>query len=127
MSGGAILLSLCAWLLSAYSIRLPLLLHLLPFATSFWLSGYLIARLLYSRCTNLKYVMFVAFCPLICYLSCDIGDMHFNVINSYPAFYVMPISCAYLVICIVSIMLYFLDIPLSNKYLYMFLGKKSLI
>lgn len=98
--GGAISLSLCAWLLSAYSIRLPLLLHLLPSATCFWLGGYLIARLLYSRCANLKYVIFVIVCPLMCYLSCDIGDMHFNIINSYPAFFVMPISCAYFVICI---------------------------
>ena len=49
---------------------------------------------------NLKYVIFVAVCPLICYLSCDIGDMHFNIINSYPAFFVLPISCAYFVICI---------------------------
>lgn len=122
---------------------------------------------------------------MICYLRCDIGDMHFNIINSYPAFFIMPISCAYFVICIcyclrdyirgfitrlfeyiarngivviathiyfivliegslnafnvelendvvfflkiafVSIMLYFFSVPLCNKYLYIFLGRKK--
>lgn len=88
-----VLLSLLAWWLSFTSTELPLLWHLLPSATAFILSGYLIKTTPPMQAFILL-LMLMAVAILVA-INSNPGDMHFNQITCYPLFYMLPTMCIY--------------------------------
>ena len=88
-----LLLSSVSIVLSIYEFSYPLLFHIVPSATFFLMTGYFVNKLM-KRGNNI-------FLSIICLLIgsvgffIDLGDMHFNIINCYPLFFICPISMGY--------------------------------
>lgn len=98
--GGALFLSIIAYLLSVFNIHLPYLLHVVPSATIFYICGYYIARFLDLKGKGLKLLVLIISCVICVMGPIDLGDMHLNQIESYPMFFIKPILTAYVVIFI---------------------------
>ncbi|MFK2114965.1 acyltransferase family protein [Bacteroides fragilis] len=100
------LLSIVAYLMSEYDIKLPLMLHILPSTIIYMCIGQYVKTSLSSfRMNPFTYLAMVTLTfaiGLIGLFFINLGDFHLNKINSYPLFYLCPISLGIFLVLILN-------------------------
>lgn len=109
----AVIFSGISFFLSIYEIELPLLIHLVPSAITYMLTGYCLKQWLRNFSEKLYSLKYSSFLLIISIVGgaigmhfVKLGDFHFNQIISYPLFYLSPIMFGVFLILVSSMIEY---------------------